>query len=89
MPRKEVIAKMPRTTIMRNLICPHCKLTNLNVEVHTGATIYINCIHCKTKMKWFEKIDPQMDEETSGEIIKLPPPKDEPEKSKEPEIKWA
>lgn len=86
MAKKEVIAKMPKkVTIMRNLICPHCKLTN-RVEVISGATIYIFCIHCETKMKWFEKI---VDEETPGKIITLPPPKDEPEKPKESEIKWA
>jgi hypothetical protein len=85
MPKKGTIINMPRSpTIMRNLICPHCKLTN-RVEVISGATIYIFCIHCETKMKWFEKNDG----ETSGKIITLSPPKDEPEKPKEPEIKWA
>ena len=103
MPRKEAITKMPkRTTIMRNLICPHCKVTN-RIEVLSGATVYLFCIDCGKKMKWFEKDDGK----TSGKIISLPPPKDEserseddfckqlkavskgPEKPKEPEIKWA
>jgi len=85
MPKKETVVKMPRkTTTHRNLICPHCKITN-RVKVLSGTTIYIFCTDCGTKMKWFEIIP----EETSDKTISLPPPKDEPEKPKEPEIKWA
>jgi len=83
--KKEVIAKMPKkVTVLRNLICPHCKITN-RVEVLAGATIYLFCTDCGKKMKWFEEDNGK----TSGKIITLPPPKDEPEKPKEPEIKWA
>lgn len=85
MPKKETILKMPKKGVVRrNLICPHCKITN-TVEVRPGATIFLFCHSCGTKMRWFEKDDGK----TPGKIISLPPPKDEPEKPKESKIKWA